>query len=87
MSPAGDSRCVLCEAGGKAVSLTRDHKPEISGEHERIYKVGAWPKWWIVGWVSGWVGRWVVGVGRWVVGVVEWVCVCVGLWMGGLAEC
>ncbi|KIZ02163.1 hypothetical protein MNEG_5799 [Monoraphidium neglectum] len=36
----GDSRCVLCESGGTAVSLTRDHKPELSGEEERITKAG-----------------------------------------------
>jgi serine/threonine protein phosphatase PrpC len=36
----GDSRCVVCEAGGHTVCLTRDHKPAILSEHERIRKVG-----------------------------------------------
>ncbi|GBF97841.1 phosphatase 2C-like [Raphidocelis subcapitata] len=36
----GDSRCVLSEAGGRAVSLTRDHKPAIEGEQERVIKAG-----------------------------------------------
>lgn len=32
---AGDSRCVLCRAG-RAVQLTRDHKPGIPSEYARI---------------------------------------------------
>ncbi|KAI8475453.1 MAG: phosphatase 2C-like domain-containing protein [Monoraphidium minutum] len=36
----GDSRCALCEAGGAAVSLTRDHKPGLLGEGERVKRAG-----------------------------------------------
>uniref|UniRef100_A0A7C9EUN9 protein-serine/threonine phosphatase n=1 Tax=Opuntia streptacantha TaxID=393608 RepID=A0A7C9EUN9_OPUST len=36
---AGDSRCVLSK-GGQAVELSRDHKPELEGEQERILKAG-----------------------------------------------
>lgn len=32
---AGDSRCVLCRAG-RAVQLTRDHKPGLPSEYARI---------------------------------------------------
>lgn len=32
---AGDSRCVLCRAG-RAVQLTRDHKPGTPSEYARI---------------------------------------------------
>lgn len=33
---AGDSRCVLCR-GGRAVALSRDHKPHLPEERVRIY--------------------------------------------------
>ncbi|CAM9522550.1 unnamed protein product [Scytosiphon promiscuus] len=36
---AGDSRCVLCRAG-RAVQLTRDHKPGMSSEYARIVAAG-----------------------------------------------
>lgn len=36
---AGDSRCILSK-GGQAVELSRDHKPELEGEQERILKAG-----------------------------------------------
>lgn len=32
---AGDSRCVLCRAG-RAVQLTKDHKPRLPAEYARI---------------------------------------------------
>jgi serine/threonine protein phosphatase PrpC len=32
----GDSRVVLCRAGGEAVELTSDHKPDRPNELERI---------------------------------------------------
>ena len=37
---AGDSRCVLGE-GGKAVSMSFDHKPTLKKERDRIYKAGS----------------------------------------------
>lgn len=37
---AGDSRCVLGEAG-RAVPLSTDHKPTQKKERERIYKAGS----------------------------------------------
>lgn len=36
---AGDSRCVLCQAG-KAVDLSFDHKPEDDSERTRIEAAG-----------------------------------------------
>ncbi|CAB1103986.1 unnamed protein product [Ectocarpus sp. CCAP 1310/34] len=36
---AGDSRCVLCRAG-RAVQLTRDHKPGMPSEYARIMAAG-----------------------------------------------
>ncbi|AQK69065.1 hypothetical protein Zm00014a_014560 [Zea mays] len=36
---AGDSRCVISR-GGKAYNLSRDHKPELAAERERIMKAG-----------------------------------------------
>ncbi|CAM9766362.1 unnamed protein product, partial [Hapterophycus canaliculatus] len=36
---AGDSRCVLCRAG-RAVQLTRDHKPGMPSEYARIVAAG-----------------------------------------------
>lgn len=36
---AGDSRCVLCR-NGQAYSLSRDHKPEVEAEKERIVNAG-----------------------------------------------
>lgn len=40
---AGDSRCVVCEAG-KAVPMSFDHKPTDEKEHSRIIKVSVlWP--------------------------------------------
>ena len=37
---AGDSRCVVGEAG-KAVPLSKDHKPTLKNERARIYKAGS----------------------------------------------
>lgn len=37
---AGDSRCVVAE-GGKAVSLSVDHKPSLKKERDRIYRAGS----------------------------------------------
>ncbi|KAM0837172.1 hypothetical protein ACQ4PT_061838 [Festuca glaucescens] len=36
---AGDSRCVISR-GGQAYNLSRDHKPELVAERERIQKAG-----------------------------------------------
>ncbi|KAL8130036.1 hypothetical protein V2J09_019191 [Rumex salicifolius] len=36
---AGDSRCVISR-GGQAYSLSRDHKPELDAEKDRILKAG-----------------------------------------------
>jgi protein phosphatase 1G len=36
---AGDSRCVISR-GGQAYNLSRDHKPELTAERERILKAG-----------------------------------------------
>jgi len=36
---AGDSRCVLCR-GGNAVEMTKDHKPDLPEEKQRIEKAG-----------------------------------------------
>jgi serine/threonine protein phosphatase PrpC len=36
---AGDSRCVLARKG-KAIEMSRDHKPELPSERERIYRAG-----------------------------------------------
>ncbi|KAJ8449609.1 hypothetical protein Cgig2_005631 [Carnegiea gigantea] len=36
---AGDSRCVMSR-GGQAYDLSRDHKPELEAEQERILKAG-----------------------------------------------
>jgi len=36
---AGDSRCVLCR-GGRAMEMSRDHKPDLECEQERIRKAG-----------------------------------------------
>ncbi|KAG2648967.1 probable protein phosphatase 2C 11 isoform X2 [Panicum virgatum] len=36
---AGDSRCVISRAG-QAYNLSRDHKPELAAERERIMKAG-----------------------------------------------
>ncbi|GJN19171.1 hypothetical protein PR202_gb06414 [Eleusine coracana subsp. coracana] len=36
---AGDSRCVISR-GGQAYNLSRDHKPELAAERERILKAG-----------------------------------------------
>ncbi|KAE8735908.1 putative protein phosphatase 2C 21 [Hibiscus syriacus] len=36
---AGDSRCVICRKG-QAYNLSRDHKPDIGAEKERILKAG-----------------------------------------------
>lgn len=36
---AGDSRCVLAR-GGKAYDLSRDHKPELENERDRIIQAG-----------------------------------------------
>lgn len=36
---AGDSRCVLCR-NGQAYSLSRDHKPDLEAEKERITSAG-----------------------------------------------
>jgi protein phosphatase 2C len=36
----GDSRVVLCRAGGEAVELTSDHKPDRPNELERIEAAG-----------------------------------------------
>ena len=37
---AGDSRAVLCRAGGKAEALSFDHKPQQQTESSRITKAG-----------------------------------------------
>lgn len=37
---AGDSRAVLCRAGGKAEALSFDHKPQQQDESSRITKAG-----------------------------------------------
>eukprot|EP00922_Rhytidocystis_sp_ex-Travisia-forbesii_P059440 GHVS01088145.1.p1 GENE.GHVS01088145.1~~GHVS01088145.1.p1 ORF type:complete len:306 (+),score=48.19 GHVS01088145.1:41-919(+) len=38
---AGDSRAVLCR-GGRAVALSRDHKPQLRDERVRIYAAGGY---------------------------------------------
>ena len=37
---AGDSRAVLCRAGGKATDMSVDHKPTLEGEKARILAAG-----------------------------------------------
>lgn len=37
---AGDSRAVLCRAGGKTVPLSYDHKPQQEREMTRINRAG-----------------------------------------------
>lgn len=37
----GDSRCVLCK-GGIAINLSKDHKPELEEEKQRIEKAGGY---------------------------------------------
>ena len=37
---AGDSRAVLCRAGGVAYALSEDHKPAQDRETNRIYAAG-----------------------------------------------
>ncbi len=39
---AGDSRSVLCRAGGKALALSEDHKPDNPEERARIEKAGSY---------------------------------------------
>ena len=39
---AGDSRAVLCRAGGVAVALSEDHKPQHEGEAARIHAAGGY---------------------------------------------
>jgi len=41
---AGDSRAVA-SVGGRAVSLSHDHKPSIQAERERIISAGGWVDW------------------------------------------
>jgi serine/threonine protein phosphatase PrpC len=36
----GDSRGVLCRAGGTALAITQDHKPELEAEKRRIEALG-----------------------------------------------
>ena len=36
----GDSRGVLCRAGGETVAVTQDHKPELEAERRRIEGLG-----------------------------------------------
>lgn len=36
----GDSRAILCRAGGEAVAVTLDHKPELAVERKRIEALG-----------------------------------------------
>ena len=36
----GDSRGVLCRAGGETVAITQDHKPELEAERKRIESLG-----------------------------------------------
>lgn len=36
----GDSRGVLCRAGGTAEAITQDHKPELEAEKRRIEALG-----------------------------------------------
>jgi serine/threonine protein phosphatase PrpC len=36
----GDSRGVLCRAGGETISITQDHKPELEAERRRIEALG-----------------------------------------------
>jgi len=36
----GDSRAVLCRAGGETVHVTLDHKPELAAERKRIEALG-----------------------------------------------
>jgi serine/threonine protein phosphatase PrpC len=38
---AGDSRAVICR-NGKAVDLSKDHKPLLKTEYDRIVKAGGW---------------------------------------------
>jgi protein phosphatase 1G len=38
---AGDSRAIIAY-NGKAYEMTNDHKPELEGEKERIYKADGW---------------------------------------------
>jgi protein phosphatase 1L len=47
----GDSRAVICK-GGKAVALSTDHKPNQTGERQRIENAGG---------VVMWAGTWRVG--------------------------
>ncbi|KAL6761608.1 phosphatase 2C-like domain-containing protein, partial [Haematococcus lacustris] len=42
---AGDSRAVLCRAGGVAHRLTEDHKPNLPAERSRIESVGGRVEW------------------------------------------
>ena len=37
---AGDSRAVLCRAGGNTEALSFDHKPQQDREMDRIHKAG-----------------------------------------------
>lgn len=37
---AGDSRCVACDKSGKAVELSKDHKPDNTEEKARIEAAG-----------------------------------------------
>ena len=37
---AGDSRTVMSKAGGRAVDMSQDHKPDDEKERNRIYRAG-----------------------------------------------
>eukprot|EP00928_Gymnodinium_smaydae_P042213 TRINITY_DN28452_c0_g2_i1.p1 TRINITY_DN28452_c0_g2~~TRINITY_DN28452_c0_g2_i1.p1 ORF type:complete len:407 (-),score=35.43 TRINITY_DN28452_c0_g2_i1:361-1443(-) len=38
----GDSRCVLWNAGGKAIAMSKDHKPTHKAERARVQAAGGW---------------------------------------------
>jgi len=50
---AGDSRCVLCKADGRAIALSDDHKPNRADERARVEALGGTVVFWGVWRVEG----------------------------------
>ena len=53
---AGDSRAIVVRKDGSWEALTRDHKPDVLAERERVVKAGGriahWGGWRVEGWLS-----------------------------------